>query len=154
MPGLRLWSTCEHDCRIMTIPPRFEISAAQIDQIVAVFYNRVRAHPMLGPIFAAHVTDWPKHEAKIAAFWRNAIIYERGYDGNPMAVHQAAGNVRPGHFTPWLALFDAVLAEQLPPDTAAGFSALAHRIGRGLRMAVADPHRVPGAPPNLRGSLF
>jgi hemoglobin len=90
------------------------------------------------------------HEAKIARFWRNAILLEGGYDGNPMAVHRAAGNVRPGMFDDWLALFDNVLAQQLPQETAAQWSALAHRIGRGLRMGVIDDLTPRGTVPHLR----
>ena len=113
--------------------------------VVAAFYAAVREHPGLGPVFAGHVTDWPAHEAKIAGFWRNAILLERSYDGNPMAVHKAAGDVRPGMFVPWLALFDQVLAEHLAPEIAAAWSALAHRIGRGLAYGL-----VTAGPPSLR----
>ncbi len=127
---------------------RFPIDPAQIDRVVAAFYAAVRSHPTLGPIFAAHVADWPTHEAKIGAFWRNAILFERGYDGNPMARHMAAGDVHGAHFVLWLALFDQTLTQELPPDTATVWSALAHRIGRGLRMGVEDL-RKQGVP-NLR----
>lgn len=125
------------------MPPRFQISAAEIDRVVAVFYTQIRQHPVLGPVFGRHIADWPAHEAKIAAFWRNAILFERGYDGNPMAVHKAAGNVRPGMFTPWLGLFDSVLAQQLPAETAEAWSALAHRIGRGLSLGLQDYGGIP-----------
>ena len=84
------------------IEPRIPVTPEQIDAVVADFYAFVREHPGLGPVFARHVTDWPAHEAKIARFWRNAILYERGYDGNPLAVHRDAGDVRPGMFDPWL----------------------------------------------------
>lgn len=120
----------------MSMPPRLAITAAQIAAVVAAFYAKVRADATLGPIFAAHVTDWPAHEAKITRFWRNAILYERVYDGNPLAVHRAAGDVQAAHFAPWLALFDATLAAELPADLAAQWGALAHRIGRGLRMGM------------------
>ena len=130
------------------IEPRFPISAEQIDTVVADFYAFVREHPGLGPVFAAHVTDWPTHEAKIARFWRNAILFERSYDGNPMAAHLAAGNVRPGMFEPWLGLFDMVLHRNLPPETAAAWSALAHRIGVGLRSGLVDSSTK--GPPKLR----
>lgn len=128
---------------------RFEVTAAEIAAVVADFYTQVRAHPDLGPVFAAHVSDWPAHEAKIAAFWRNAILLERGYDGNPMQVHRAAGNVRPGMFDAWLGLFDSVLARQLPPDTARAWSALAHRIGRGLRYGLVDSAKTAEGVPLL-----
>ena len=128
------------------IPPRLDITPQEIDTVVAAFYAGVRRHPVLGPVFARHVTDWPAHEAKIGRFWRNAILFEGGYDGNPMAVHRAAGNVRPGMFTPWLQLFDATLAAHLRPEAAAGWSALAHRIGRGLSLGLQEY----GGMPNLR----
>lgn len=130
------------------IEPRFPITADQIDAVVAEFYRCVRAHPVLGPVFAAHVSDWPEHEAKIARFWRNAILFERSYDGNPMAAHKTAGNVRPGMFEPWLKLFDMVLSRNLPAETAAAWSALVHRIGSALRSGLVES--ATNGPPNLR----
>jgi hemoglobin len=129
------------------IPPRFDITEDQIARVIATFYACIREHPGLGPVFAAHVTDWPKHEEKITRFWKNAILHERSYDGNPLAVHRAAGNVRLGMLDVWLGLFDSVLKLELPPDTAAQWSALAHRIGRGLMFGMQGEK---GAPPSLR----
>lgn len=131
------------------IPPRIPVTAEQIDQVVATFYAAVRRHEVLGPIFAAHVGDWPAHEARIAAFWRNAILYERSYDGSPMRAHIRAGNVRARHFPQWLMLFDETLRRTLPADSALAWSALAHRIGAGLRMGVENMTPQPG-PPVLR----
>lgn len=128
------------------IEPRFPITAAQIDLVVAEFYTAIRHHPGLGPVFAVHIDDWPAHEAKIARFWRNAILHERSYDGNPFAVHRQAGNVRPGMFEPWLALFDAVLKRNLSADLAQSWSELAHRIGRGLRAGVVENAVKDGVP--------
>lgn len=131
------------------LPPRFDITRAEIERVVAKFYAQIREHPGLGPVFAAHVTDWPAHEAKIASFWRNAILNERVYDGSPMAAHVAAGNVRPGMFEPWLRTFDKVLVEELDPLQARAWSALAHRIGRSLRAGVVDRETLPGGVPKL-----
>ena len=131
------------------IPPRFDLTEAQITAGVATCYACVRDHPGLGPVFATHVTDWTAHEEKIARFWRNAILFERSYDGNPMQVHRTAGNVRSQHFDVWLGLFDSVLHRTLPVDTAAAWSALAHRIGRGLRMGVEDARAASGSVPRL-----
>lgn len=132
-----------------TVPPRFEISESEIARVVAAFYEAIRAHPGLGPVFAVHVDDWPSHEAKIADFWSGAILHTRRYDGNPFARHRDAGNVRPGMFETWLALFDAVLARELRPDQARAWSALAHNIGRSLRAGVSEVTR-PGTVPKLR----
>lgn len=128
--------------------PLFEVEPDQIARVVRVFYAAVRRHPVLGPVFAGHISDWPEHEEKIIRFWRNAILREGGYDGNPMRVHDAAGDVLPDHFPLWLALFDETLNKLLSEELAARWSALAHRIGRGLRMGVE--RSAPGAPPVLR----
>ena len=132
------------------LPPRFAVTPKEIDRVVADFYAEIRQHPTLGPIFAAHITDWPAHEEKISRFWRNAILLERSYDGNPMQVHRAAGNVRPGMFSPWLALFDSVLTRNLAPEPAAAWSALAHRIGQGLRYGVTEQNQSGDGVPLLR----
>lgn len=132
----------------MTMPPRIPVSEAQIDRVVAQFYARVRAHPALGPVFASHVQDWPAHEEKISRFWRNALLLQRCYDGNPMQVHRAAANVKKTHFPVWLGMFDAVLNEELPPPLAEAWSALVHRIGRGLSFGLPEP-AARGAVPYL-----
>ncbi|RBI70839.1 globin family protein [Roseovarius sp. TE539] len=132
------------------LPPRFDITRPQIERVVAVFYARIRADPGLGPVFAVHVGDWPAHEAKVADFWANTILHERSYDGSPMAAHVRAGNVRPGMFSAWLDLFDAVLADELSQEQAAAWSALAHRIGRSLRAGVVERETLEGGVPKLR----
>ena len=91
------------------MPPRFEITEAEIDFVVARFYARVRVHPVLAPIFAVHVEDWPAHEAKIARFWKGAILFQPGYEGSPMMAHRRAQNVEAAHFPQWLAAFDDVV---------------------------------------------
>jgi hemoglobin len=132
------------------LPPRFAITRPEIERVVAAFYAAVRAHPGLAPVFAAHVADWPAHEAKVADFWANTILHERSYDGSPVAAHVRAGNVQPGMFSTWLALFDATLARELSPRQAAAWSALAHRIGRSMRAAVVDRTTHEGGVPRLR----
>lgn len=131
------------------LPPRFNVTRPQIEAVVATFYALVRQHPVLGPVFAAHVEDWDAHEAKIARFWANAILFERAYDGNPQRVHVQTEEVEAAHFALWLETFDSVLHRQLPDPTAQAWSALAHRIGRGMKMAVADRNRPATQAPKL-----
>lgn len=130
----------------MTIPPRIPVSAAQIDLVVTRFYARVRADPDLGPVFAGHVSDWQTHEEKIGRFWRNALLLQGCYDGNPMQVHRAAGDVKRAHFRIWLSLFDVVLEQELPKPLAQSWSALAHRVGRGLSYGLPNENAVADTP--------
>lgn len=136
------------------LPPRFPITAEQIDIVVTEFYARVREDEILAPVFFQSLPPllraWMAHEEKIAAFWRNAILFERSYDGNPQKVHGEREAVEPEHFAVWLALFDEVLKEKLPPELAEAWSALAHRIGRGLKMGVAHLRQPEGSAPILR----
>lgn len=129
---------------------RFDITRSEIERVVHAFYEAIRSHPGLGPVFAVHITDWPPHEAKIVNFWANTLLQERCYDGNPLLVHRRAGNVHPGMFETWLALFDRVLHRELTEAQALAWSRIAHRIGRSLRAGVVEKTKGPGGIPILR----
>lgn len=131
------------------LPPRFDITRPEIERVVARFYEKCRAHQMLGPVFAAHITDWPAHEAQEADFWAGMILHEPGTKPNLMMAHVQAGNVRPGMFSAWLDLFDETLHDSLRADQAAPWSALAHNIGKSLRAGVVDKETLPGGIPKL-----
>lgn len=134
---------------------RFPITADEITRVMDKFYTRVRAHDVLGPIFDGHIgTDaalWDTHIAKIDGFWRNALLREDSYSGNPMQVHLESPDIKPEHFAPWLVLFDQVLIEELPDITAQAWSGMAHRIARGFRIRMGDQSAMmTGGVPNLR----
>lgn len=130
---------------------RFDITGEEIDRIVALFYIRVRAHQDLGPVFALYVqnTEWPAHEAKIARFWRNAILREKCYNGNPMRVHVSRPEIQAPHFPQWLTLFHKVLRAELPEEIALQWGALADRIGEGFRTGIVAMRQPKDAPPKL-----
>ncbi len=130
---------------------RFDVSAEEISHVVGVFYARIRAHEVLGPVFAAHIAadGWPAHEAKIAAFWRNAILLEKGYSGNPMRVHVSTPDVKAEHFPLWLGLFAEVLTAELPEREARAWMALADRIGEGFRTGIVAMRQPKDQPPKL-----
>lgn len=119
---------------------RVPITSEQIDTVVREFYAKIRVHPTLGPIFngviGTNAGIWRFHEDKIASFWRSVLFRDGAFYGNPMVAHMNIPEIRDEHFTQWLELFDTVLTEVLPEETALAFSAIAHRIGRGLRRSV------------------
>lgn len=118
----------------------FPITTEQIDTIVRTFYAKIRVHPTLGPIFngalGTNEDVWNFHEEKILRFWSNVLFREGNYGVNLMATHMEVPNIKDEHFTQWLALFDSVLLDLLPEETALLFSAKAHKIGSGLRRSV------------------
>ncbi len=135
------------------MPPRFAVSRAQIDAMVAAFYADIRKHPVLGAIFNERIgtqaEKWRAHEERIARFWRNAILHERNYDGRPQQVHMATPSVMPEHFALWLDQFEQTANRVLPADVAVPWVALARRIGAGMKMGVAQARQPPGTAPRL-----
>lgn len=95
------------------------------------FYADVRQHAVIGPIFAAHITDWNAHLAKITEFWALQTGGSSAYRGGFAGAHLALG-LRPDHFQHWLGLWELNSARQLPPREAAEMITLAHEFGRRL----------------------
>lgn len=137
-----------------TALPRIDVTQAQIAQVADRFYARVRADPTLSPIFHETIgydaAIWEAHIAKITRFWRNALLREPVYDGNPMLAHSGISAIKPEHFTIWLGIFDQVLDEVLPAEDAVRWSHIAHRIGRGLSLGLETTRARMDGIPDLR----
>jgi len=116
----------------------------QLAALVDRFYDRVRAHPDLGPVFNAAVHDWPEHKRLLTSFWTSVILRAGTYRGNPMQKHHGHG-ITTGHFVQWLALWRETADELLAPAQAELVHAYAERIGRSLRYGLGLPE--PGQGP-------
>jgi Truncated hemoglobins len=112
------------------------ITEALIARLMTRFYAQVRADPLLGPVFAARIEDWPRHEARIADFWSSVMLRTRRYDGRPMAAHLPLP-IEGRHFDRWLALFEESAREVCPPEAAALFVDRARRIADSFEMGLA-----------------
>ncbi|SBV33811.1 conserved protein of unknown function [uncultured Sphingopyxis sp.] len=116
--------------------------AAQIDEdsltrVVALFYERVRQDPELGPIFNETVDDWPLHLEKLVAFWSSVMLTSGRYKGSPMAAHlKHKARITPAMFDRWLALWGNTTTEIMAPDAAAAMQAKAARIAESLQLAL------------------
>lgn len=64
---------------------------AEIAAVVDLFYDRVRADPMLGPVFNGSVKDWPHHLDRLKAFWSSVMLTSGRYKGDPVAASAACG---------------------------------------------------------------
>ncbi len=116
------------------------MSEAEIARLVATFYARIRAHPVLAPVFAAAIGEgeWAAHEEKLCRFWSSLMRRSGAYHGDPYSAHLRLPGLTPAMFTEWLALFGACAAETLPPETAAAFAERAERVARSLRMGLFE----------------
>ena len=114
------------------------IDEEYISILVDAFYDRVRAHPLLGPIFHEKVgDDWGPHLARMKDFWASVALNTGRYSGKPVPKHKALTSVRPWHFDIWLALFKATLDDTAPsPAATAYFMERAERIAESLKLAM------------------
>lgn len=96
------------------------------------FYADVRQHRLLGPIFAAHVEDWPAHLEKIGDFWSTMIGGPTNYYGAMPRQHMPLG-LRAEEFQAWLGLWEHNCRAWLRSDCAAALIARAHQIAARLR---------------------
>lgn len=125
------------------------IDEPMIERLVRLFYQRIQAEPVLGPIFATRVTDWEHHIAKLCAFWSSVALMTGRYHGQPMRMHMDLP-VSGAHFDRWLELFEGTVAEVCPPAAAAHFMERARRIADSLELGIATTQGRIDAPRHLR----
>jgi hemoglobin len=118
--------------------PLLQIDERLIVTVVEAFYRRIRADAALGPIFAAHVEDWPAHIEKLTRFWSSVLMMSGRYKGSPIERHLALPTLSAAHFRHWLGLFHATLTALCTPEQAALFQSRAERISTSFQMAIAQ----------------
>ena len=117
------------------------IDEPMIARLVDAFYDRVRADPMLGPVFADRIADWGPHLEQMRLFWSSVALMSGLYHGRPMPKHLPLP-VDARHFDRWLELFEATAAEACPPAAAAHFVERARRIAESLELGIAGANGV------------
>lgn len=117
---------------------RMGVDEAYISLLVDTFYERIRDHPVLGPIFEDKIAGaWPLHLARMKDFWSSVALNSGRYSGRPVPKHVALSSLKPEHFEMWLALFRKTLDDTAPsPQAADYFFVRAQRIGESIKLAV------------------
>jgi len=104
---------------------------AALRALLADFYARARADELLGPVFAAHVTDWDTHLEHVTAFWVMLLGGGPTWRGNLNRIHAGLG-IRSAHLARWLELFGDAARAHLAPEAAALLLARAQTMGERL----------------------
>lgn len=117
------------------------IDEAMIDALVEGFYARVREDGLIGPIFAARITDWAPHLAQMKLFWSSVALSTGVYQGRPMPKHLPLP-IDARHFDRWLEIFVVTANELCPPVAAKHFIERARRIAESLELGVANANKV------------
>lgn len=111
------------------------IDEALIRNVVEAFYAQVQADPLLAPVFASRVTDWPHHLDKLCDFWSSVLLTTGRYKGRPLMMHLPL-QIDASHFTRWLGLFGATVDAYCSPEAAAVFRTRAENIAESLKMGI------------------
>lgn len=106
----------------------------EITALVHQFYARIRQHPNLGPIFNAHIDDWPEHLDKLVDFWSSILLRTGRFSGSPMPKHIALPGLSAELFGQWLTLWRSTAAEQANAAMAEQAVTAAERIAQSLWM--------------------
>jgi len=109
-----------------------------ISKLVDTFYDHVRKHDRLGPIFDDIIGDnWTPHLLKMKSFWSSVAMNSGTYSGQPVPVHRKLTNVREADFDIWLSLFEKTLIEIAPTEEVIPyFMERAARIAQSLQLAM------------------
>jgi len=124
------------------------LSPDVLRDLVHQFYARVRVDAVLGPIFAARISDWAPHLDRMVAFWSSVALMTGQYHGRPVPAHTPLP-INAAHFERWLALFRATAQETCTPAGASHVIKRAERIAHSLHIAVQSAQGDPDAPPKL-----
>lgn len=98
-------------------------SRKDVKDLVVTFYEKVRKHDILGPIFNKIITDWEGHFELLTDFWETQLFLKRKYHGNPVTAHQEVddkinNSVTSEHFGLWLNLWFETIDELFEGETA------------------------------------
>ncbi len=120
---------------------RHGIDESLIHRLVHAFYDRVRQDEVLGPVFAAKITDWDAHLERMCAFWSSLALTSGRYHGRPMEAH-ATLPVDAVHFDRWLGMFEETARAVCTPEAADYFMDRARRVAQSLELGIASANGV------------
>lgn len=113
------------------------ITEESLRDLVDQFYARVRADPLIGPLFNKAIDDWPAHLDKLQAFWSSVMLTSGRYKGRPLPAHiKHAEEIDARSFARWLALWKETTDELLDPASAAALQEKAARIAESLSLGI------------------
>ena len=142
---VRVVSAAQRRREIQARAAEMGIDDAYIDRLVETFYERIRAHPLIGPIFERAIGEnWAPHLARMKDFWASVALNAGRYSGKPVPAHQKLDGVEPWHFNIWLALFRQTLEDTAPtPAAVPYFMERAERIAESLHLAMFGGPELP-----------
>ncbi|MCE3038386.1 group III truncated hemoglobin [Helicobacter anatolicus] len=118
------------------------INQQNIQKLMDIFYAKVRKDPELSKIFLPAVGEdnesWEKHKEKIGRFWRQMLLGEPVFDGQPLKKHLDLPPFPRELFNVWLNLFSESLHQIYENDVAKSILQKATMIAQRFQIAIYD----------------
>lgn len=93
-------------------------SRTDIETLVDTFYQRVRSHEELGPIFNNNIGNlWFLHLDTMYRFWETLLLSKDTYSGSPFPKHTQL-ELKERHFDQWLEVFTKTVNDLFEGPTA------------------------------------
>ena len=144
----RVRSAEERRSEIQANAAALGIDETFISTLVVLFYERVRMHSVLGPIFSNAVENWDEHLPRMKDFWSSVALNSGRYGGKPVPVHQALAGVSRDDFGIWLNLFEETVRDLAGSEqTVSYFRERADRIAKSLQLAMFGLPSLDGKAP-------
>ncbi|HWU95506.1 MAG TPA: group III truncated hemoglobin [Sphingomonas sp.] len=119
------------------MPELSELDDPGLRRLVDAFYDRVKADPLIGPVFNDAIHDWPAHLTLLGDFWSSVMLTSGLYKGRPVPAHfRHRDRITPAMFDRWLALWAETTSERMAPEAAAELQEKAARIAESLQYAL------------------
>lgn len=100
-------------------------SRKEVDFLVRRFYDQIRVHDTLGPIFNEVVKDWDTHLIHLSDFWEMILLQSGPGAGkfNPTQVHREVdaavdNSIEQAHFGNWLEVWFSTIDRYFEGETA------------------------------------
>ncbi|MEB2781986.1 group III truncated hemoglobin [Algoriphagus sp. C2-6-M1] len=118
-------------------------SRKEVDFLVRRFYDQIRQHDTLGPIFNGVVKDWDAHLTHLSDFWEMILLQTGPGAGkfNPVKVHRQVdaevdNSIQQAHFGNWLELWFQTLDKYFEGENASYAKEHARRMAHMLFMRI------------------
>ncbi|MDF4223357.1 group III truncated hemoglobin [Maribacter sp. M208] len=109
-----------------------------VSLLVHTFYDKIKQHEFLGPIFNGHITEeqWPVHLSKLTDFWESNLFGVRTFRGSPSKAHVNVDKnlnhtIAQNHFAQWLQLWFETIDELFEGTLADKAKEMARRMSTG-----------------------
>ena len=123
--------------------PKSIDSRDDVDFLVRRFYEQVRDHELLGPVFNEIVQDWEVHLVHLSDFWEMILLQTGPGAGkfNPTKVHREVDekvdySIDQVHFGSWLELWFGTIDQYFEGEVADYAKEHARRMAHMLFMRI------------------